>query len=252
MGSFVLLVLLEMGAWMLVVGYTPAIVRRSNHWSTVFAFPLVWAALDTLISAFSPHGTFGSLAYAQMDLLPLVQFASLAGTPGWFSSSASSPPSSRSLSIGENRAAGRSSLTDCRPSFGWRSCFWRDAPNESPNRGRDDADRPGRDRRFHRAENSAHASRSDLAGLRGIVEQHSRPSPGASVIARVPVGPAKATPYARYGDWFGWMRVVLAVVMRISPVVRQIAPGGTAHRCRVSAGRRSQALTVGNADNFRR
>lgn len=78
----VVLVLLQMLEWMFVVSFTRAIVRRSNHWLTVFAYPLVWAALDTLISAFSPHGTFGSLAYTQMNALPVIQIASLTGTPG--------------------------------------------------------------------------------------------------------------------------------------------------------------------------
>jgi apolipoprotein N-acyltransferase len=75
-------VLLQMLEWIFIVGYTRAIVRRSNHWLTVFAYPLVLTALDTLISAFSPHGTFGSLAYTQMDALPVIQIAALTGTPG--------------------------------------------------------------------------------------------------------------------------------------------------------------------------
>ncbi len=78
----VVIVLLQVMEWILVVSFTRAIVRRSNHWLTVFAYPLVWAALDTLISAFSPHGTFGSLAYTQMDALPVIQIASITGTPG--------------------------------------------------------------------------------------------------------------------------------------------------------------------------
>jgi apolipoprotein N-acyltransferase len=78
----VVLVLLQVLAWGFVINYTRVIVRRSNHWLTVFAYPLIWAGLDTLISAFSPHSTFGSLAYTQMNVLPVIQIASLTGTPG--------------------------------------------------------------------------------------------------------------------------------------------------------------------------
>jgi apolipoprotein N-acyltransferase len=77
-----LLVLLQMLQWYAVVSFTRTIVRRSASWWTVFAYPLVCAALDTLISAFSPHGTWGSLAYTQTDALPVIQVASIAGTPG--------------------------------------------------------------------------------------------------------------------------------------------------------------------------
>ncbi len=76
------IVLLQMLEWMFIVDFTRGIVRRSDRWFTVFAYPLVASALDTLISAFSPHGTFGSLAYTQMNDLPVIQVASIAGTPG--------------------------------------------------------------------------------------------------------------------------------------------------------------------------
>jgi apolipoprotein N-acyltransferase len=77
-----MLVLLQMLGWIFIVSFTRAIVRRSNQWFTVLAYPLVVAGLDTLISAFSPHGTFGSLAYTQMNALPVIQVACIAGTPG--------------------------------------------------------------------------------------------------------------------------------------------------------------------------
>jgi apolipoprotein N-acyltransferase len=75
------IVFLQVLQWSLIVGYTVTIVRRSRHWTTVFAYPLIWAGVDTLISTFSPHGTFGSLAYSQMDALPVVQIAAFAGAP---------------------------------------------------------------------------------------------------------------------------------------------------------------------------
>jgi apolipoprotein N-acyltransferase len=43
---------------------------------------MLLAGVDTLVAVFSPHGTFGSYAYTQMDALPVIQAASLAGTAG--------------------------------------------------------------------------------------------------------------------------------------------------------------------------
>jgi apolipoprotein N-acyltransferase len=77
----VAIVFLQILQWRLIVGYTGTIVRRTRHWATVFAYPLIWAGVDTLVSAFSPHGTFSSLAYTQMDALPVVQIAAFAGAP---------------------------------------------------------------------------------------------------------------------------------------------------------------------------
>jgi hypothetical protein len=44
-------------------------------------YPVLLAAIDTLVSFFSPHGTWGSFAYTQMDGLPVIQIASVLGTP---------------------------------------------------------------------------------------------------------------------------------------------------------------------------
>jgi apolipoprotein N-acyltransferase len=46
------------------------------------ALPAGWTAFEFVVSRVSPHGTFGSLAYTQMDFLPIVQVASVAGTAG--------------------------------------------------------------------------------------------------------------------------------------------------------------------------
>jgi apolipoprotein N-acyltransferase len=77
----VVIIFLQILQWSLIVGSTRVIVLRSRDWTTVFAYPLIWAGVDTLISTFSPHGTFGSLAYSQMDALPVVQIAAFAGAP---------------------------------------------------------------------------------------------------------------------------------------------------------------------------
>jgi apolipoprotein N-acyltransferase len=78
----VILMVLQVLAWGLIMGLTKTVVLKSKHWLTVFAYPLHWAALGTLIHFFSPHGAWGSLAYTQSDALAVIQIASLAGTPG--------------------------------------------------------------------------------------------------------------------------------------------------------------------------
>lgn len=58
-------------------------LRLSGRWlSAVLAFPALWVTLDYLGALRSPHGTFGSLAYSQMDALPVIQLASLTGIWG--------------------------------------------------------------------------------------------------------------------------------------------------------------------------
>ena len=42
---------------------------------------ITWAAIDTLLIHFSPHGSAGSIAYSQMDALPVIQLASLGCVP---------------------------------------------------------------------------------------------------------------------------------------------------------------------------
>ena len=78
----VALTLLQALLWGVVVTLTRRVVVSSAHWTRVFVFPVLWAALDTLIATVSPHGSAGSLAYSQMNALPVIQIASLAGTPG--------------------------------------------------------------------------------------------------------------------------------------------------------------------------
>jgi len=59
-----------------------ALVGRGRHLLATLAVPAGWTALEHVVSRVSPHGTFGSLAYTQMDCLPVVQLASLLGTSG--------------------------------------------------------------------------------------------------------------------------------------------------------------------------
>lgn len=55
--------------------------RHLPPWAAVFVFPALMAGVETLIAATSPHGSAGALAYSQMDFLPAIQVASLAGAP---------------------------------------------------------------------------------------------------------------------------------------------------------------------------
>jgi apolipoprotein N-acyltransferase len=75
------IVLLRALAWAFVVRYAAGAMRRLPPAAGVWAYPAAWAALETLVAAVSPHGTYGSLAYSQMDFLPALQVAALGGAP---------------------------------------------------------------------------------------------------------------------------------------------------------------------------
>ncbi len=77
----VVILLLEVLVWGFYVIRTRSVVLASRKWTIVFVFPLLLAAIDTLVSTFSPHGTGGSFAYTQMDALPIIQIASVLGAP---------------------------------------------------------------------------------------------------------------------------------------------------------------------------
>jgi apolipoprotein N-acyltransferase len=57
-------------------------VRRGAPWQGAFAFAFAWTSFEYLMSIWSPHGTFGDLAYTQMEDLPLLQIASVTGIWG--------------------------------------------------------------------------------------------------------------------------------------------------------------------------
>jgi apolipoprotein N-acyltransferase len=58
------------------------LARRGRAVLAALALPAGWTAFELVVSRVSPHGTFGSLAYTQMDFLPVVQVASILGTSG--------------------------------------------------------------------------------------------------------------------------------------------------------------------------
>lgn len=55
---------------------------RWRSWWVVFVLPVLMAATDMLVGRFSPHGSWSSLALTQVDFLPVMQVASIAGSAG--------------------------------------------------------------------------------------------------------------------------------------------------------------------------
>ncbi|MGA3326954.1 MAG: nitrilase-related carbon-nitrogen hydrolase [Terriglobia bacterium] len=77
----IVLLILQILLWGFIIGRTRAAVISSSHGLTLFVYPVILAAVDTLVAFFSPHGTAGSMAFGQMDFLPVVQIASVLGAP---------------------------------------------------------------------------------------------------------------------------------------------------------------------------
>lgn len=74
--------LLQSALWGLLYGMLSSLHRREARWTNVFLYPLIWVAFETIQAAVSPHGTWGSLAYSQIDMPILIQGASIAGIAG--------------------------------------------------------------------------------------------------------------------------------------------------------------------------
>src|SRR5271157_150185 len=68
--------------WGFLIFATRRVVVRYQAWWTVFFYPVLCVAVDTLMAALLPDGNWGSLAYSQGDQLPILQIASLVGTAG--------------------------------------------------------------------------------------------------------------------------------------------------------------------------
>ena len=68
--------------WGFLVFATRRLVVRYRSWWTVFVYPVLCVAADTLMAALLPDGNWASLAYSQADRLPILQITSLLGTSG--------------------------------------------------------------------------------------------------------------------------------------------------------------------------
>ena len=66
---------------LVVVAFRDAIVHL-KHPLSFLAFPIGWTAYEFLLSSVSPHGSAGSIAYTQTDVLPMIQLASITGVQG--------------------------------------------------------------------------------------------------------------------------------------------------------------------------
>jgi apolipoprotein N-acyltransferase len=62
--------------------FTRSFLRRGSVFLAAFTFPVYWVTCEYLNAMASPHGTWGNLAYTQMDFLPLIQIASVTGLWG--------------------------------------------------------------------------------------------------------------------------------------------------------------------------
>ena len=54
-------------------------VRGGNLAAAALGFSAFWVSFEYLVAKTSIHGTYGNLAYSQMDFLPLLQIATLTG-----------------------------------------------------------------------------------------------------------------------------------------------------------------------------
>jgi apolipoprotein N-acyltransferase len=68
--------------WVFIVLATRRLVVRYKTWWAAFSYPVLWAAMDTLMASLLPDGDWASLAYSQSDILPVLQVTSLFGVPG--------------------------------------------------------------------------------------------------------------------------------------------------------------------------
>ena len=66
----------------LIILITRRTVLTINTWYSIFAFPVFFTTFEFLLITFSPDGTAGSIAYSQLNFLPVVQIASITGVLG--------------------------------------------------------------------------------------------------------------------------------------------------------------------------
>ena len=61
---------------------TRALARRGALWSAWLALPAVWVTFEYVRNLLWPHGSAASIAYSQLNFLPFLQWASVAGPWG--------------------------------------------------------------------------------------------------------------------------------------------------------------------------
>ena len=80
--AVILSIVVQALLWMFLILASSRVILRYRAWWTVFVYPVLWVAADTLMAALLPDGNWGSLAYSQGDRLLILQIASLAGMSG--------------------------------------------------------------------------------------------------------------------------------------------------------------------------
>ena len=55
---------------------------RVSAWQAALIFPTLWVTYEFVSERLSPHSTFGNISYSQMNLLPILQIASVTGIWG--------------------------------------------------------------------------------------------------------------------------------------------------------------------------
>jgi apolipoprotein N-acyltransferase len=58
------------------------LIRRNRPGAAMLVVPVLWVAYEYVYATLSPHGTFGLVAYSQMDWLPIAEIASVTGAWG--------------------------------------------------------------------------------------------------------------------------------------------------------------------------
>jgi apolipoprotein N-acyltransferase len=58
------------------------LLLRGHTFAAALALPVVWVAVEYFNNLISPHGTFGSIGYTQMDALAVIQVAAITGIWG--------------------------------------------------------------------------------------------------------------------------------------------------------------------------
>lgn len=70
------------GVFAAAVLITRALQRRGALWSAWLALPALWVSFEYVRNLLWPHGSAGSVAYSQLNFLPFLQWASVAGPWG--------------------------------------------------------------------------------------------------------------------------------------------------------------------------
>jgi apolipoprotein N-acyltransferase len=75
----VIMLLITAGIFAGIIILSRSTAMRLKAWYAVFAFPLYFTTFEYLLFRFSADGTAASIAYSQMDFLPIIQIAAIGG-----------------------------------------------------------------------------------------------------------------------------------------------------------------------------